>query len=311
MFEKLATRYNVENPLKQLPSTSGSFTGNTRFGSALSSPTDASVSSFSATTSYAAPTPLPSVFSPEPTHFVQPSHFGFVANVASSASSPFNSAPTATFGSPTLAHPSPPFAQHQSSGVLQSPPTLTGRNPRDLLVAFYQQHNPAKIAEVEKLLEKYRGNEEQMFRNLAKKYQLDPAIFGLAATPVLTSATPPSISSGFGKTSMLRGGQAFGGASGGGNLLDSTMHTTNMGGGFGQISSLGSTGGGFPSNAIPQAGHVFGGSSTSGFGATSFGSLASFGSSASAPPSNFSGLGSPGGFASSFGSSTPFGAPRR
>jgi hypothetical protein len=38
-----------------------------------------------------------------------------------------------------------------------------------LLAQFYQEKNPAKVSEVDKLLEKYKGNEDGMFRALAKK----------------------------------------------------------------------------------------------------------------------------------------------
>ena len=54
-----------------------------------------------------------------------------------------------------------------------------GRNPRDMLLDFYHTHNPTKVNEVENILAKYAGHEEQMFMNLAKKYNKDPSIFGI------------------------------------------------------------------------------------------------------------------------------------
>ena len=54
-----------------------------------------------------------------------------------------------------------------------------GRNPRDILLEFYQTHNPTKVNEVDKVLAKYEGKEELMFQTLAEKYNVDPSIFGL------------------------------------------------------------------------------------------------------------------------------------
>jgi len=163
-----------------------------------------------------------------------------------------------------------------------------------MLSAFYQQYNPAKVAEVDKLLAKYRGNEEQMFRNLAKKYNLDPSIFGLsAAAPAGGTFGSPSIEGtpGFGQPSVLGGVSAFGG-SGASPFGGST--SSGGGGGFGQFASSPAPGQGFGSTA--------GGS---------FGGVSSFGSLAQSP----SAAGGFGAFSSPapapFGTSTPFGAPRR
>ncbi len=56
---------------------------------------------------------------------------------------------------------------------------FSGRHPRDMLLEFYHTHNPTKVNDVDKVLAKYAGNEEQMFLNLAKKYNKDPSIFGI------------------------------------------------------------------------------------------------------------------------------------
>ncbi len=204
----------------------------------------------------------------------------------------------------SFAQPSAPVQQHLTPGISQTHATLAGRSPRDMLVGFYQNYNPSKIAEVDKLLEKYRGSEEQMFRNLAKKYQLDPAVFGLQATPVAITPTPSL--GGFGHISALGGGSTFGPSSA---SLGSPLRTS-LGGGFGQTSSLGS---GF-SQALPTSGHVFGASSSPGLGTSSFGALASFGSPPA--PAGFGSPSAPSGFGSSSGGfnafgSSPFGAPRR
>jgi len=207
-----------------------------------------------------------------------------------------------------------------------------GRNPRDMLTAFYQQYNPSKLAEVDRLLVKYQGKEEQMFRNLAKKYNLNPSVFGLSATPSFGSTPvggpggfgggPPPLSSGFGQPSSLGGGPAFGGGSA----------ATPFGGGFGHTSTLG--GGGFGAGAVatstpaPSFGaaastpspSTFGNASGGAFGSgassgpTSFGSLAqssgSGGFGSLAQSSGRGGFGSPG-TPAPFGTATPFGAPRR
>lgn len=180
-----------------------------------------------------------------------------------------------------------------SSGGQQS---FQGQTPRDMLLSFYQQKNPSKIAEVEKLLEKYRGNEEQMFRNLAKKYQLDASVFGLSAAP----ATSTFGAAGTGIPSS--GGFGSAGGFGRPSALGSSSPFGQTSGGFGQTSILGG-GATFGSSAGPS----FGGASAN------FGALASnpspFGSaSAGAFGSTGPTFGAPSG---GFGNSSPFGAPRR
>lgn len=342
MFEKLANKYKVENPLKQNVSSAGQISTSGLFGKTPDNSTNTTMASFGTPSSFqqsasAAPSsnafasmstpsttqspfgaalsaPSPSPFGAASSSATSPSPFG----VASSAPSPFSSPPVPSFGQPSFpvaqTFAQPAMTGQPSPGPAPTQVTFAGRSPRDLLVAFYQQHNAAKIAEVDKLLEKYKGNEEQMFRNLAKKYSLDPSVFGLQATPVASNPTPPH-NTGFGQLSALGGGSAFGTSNG---PLGSPLRTS-MGGGFGQTSSLGS---GF-SQALPPSGHVFGASSSPGFGTASFGALASFGSPPTAPsgfvspaaPSGFgspaasSGFGSPPGGFNTFGS--PFGAPRR
>jgi hypothetical protein len=74
------------------------------------------------------------------------------------SASPFGNAAPPLFGAPA---PSPMQPGPQK--------LFNGRPPRDLLLQFYQEKNPSKVSEVDKVLEKYRGNEETLFRNLAKK----------------------------------------------------------------------------------------------------------------------------------------------
>jgi len=71
---------------------------------------------------------------------------------------------------------------------------FAGKTAREMLTEFYERNNPQKVNDVEKLLNKYKGNEEQMFRNLALKYNLKPTEFGLndGTTPLsATQSTTP------------------------------------------------------------------------------------------------------------------------
>lgn len=165
---------------------------------------------------------------------------------------------------------------------------FNGKTARDLLLQFYKEKNPSKVSDVDKLLAKYSGREDHMFRNLAKKYNLDPSVLGV-------SAGAPAPSPGFGSPSAT---PAFGQAS---PMGTGTSPFGQSSGGFGQPSTFG--GGPKPSGTS-----TFGSGMTSSFGSSGFGSLAQ------SSPSPF-GVGQSSGFgapAASFGSvSSPFGAPRR
>lgn len=50
---------------------------------------------------------------------------------------------------------------------------------KEKLTLFYKTYNPNKLDEVDELLEKYDGREEEMFRRLLSKYRADPSVFGL------------------------------------------------------------------------------------------------------------------------------------
>ena len=168
-----------------------------------------------------------------------------------------------------------PFGSTTSSGS-----TFGGKSARDILTSFYQQHNPSKVDEIDKLLQKYVGNEEQLFRNLAKKYNMDPSMFGVssnASTPSFGSpstfgqSSAPATSSGFG-SSPFGQSSALGSSSGFGNSAPSFGQTS----GFGGVPS--GQGGGFASFSQSAQGSGFGalagstpsfGSPTGGFGATS------------------------------------------
>ncbi|RNF14308.1 hypothetical protein TcG_07819 [Trypanosoma cruzi] len=53
---------------------------------------------------------------------------------------------------------------------------------RERLVAFYQKHNPAKLCEVDSLLEAFAGREETMFAALRVKYEESDVTDGVEAT---------------------------------------------------------------------------------------------------------------------------------
>jgi hypothetical protein len=183
-------------------------------------------------------------------------------------------------------------AQSSSAISLKSGQLFTGGNPRETLLAFYNQHNPSKVAEVDRLLAKYQGKEDQMFRNLAKKYNLDPSTFGISSGPSAALAFgSPTIGAptNFGQPSALGGGSPFGAPVPAPGRFGGAI----SGGGFSQFSS--------PSSAPSPSGL----SSSGAFGSASFGALAQ-----SPAPSGFGAFGSAS-LASPFGSTTPFGAARR
>ena len=161
-----------------------------------------------------------------------------------------------------------------------------------MLTAFYQQKDPSKLASIDKFLTKYAGQEDQLFRNLAKKYNIDPSMFGVsAAAPApaagrFGAATSPG---GFGQQSTLGGGSLFG----------SPPATAPSAGGFGQASAVG---GSAPAFGTAAGGSGFGSLAQSGGGG-------GFGAAAAPAAGGFGGFGSPAPAPGAFGS--PFGAARR
>ena len=245
------------------------------FGTSAQSPFAKSNSQTTATPFGSSPAPAPSPFGNTASSTTSSSPFGSTGGLSSA--SPFGGPAAQTpFGAPS---PSPMQPNSQR--------LYNGKTARDLLLQFYKEKNPNKVSDVDKLLAKYSGKEDQMFRNLAKKYNLDPSVFGV-------SAGAPAPSPGFGSPSAT---PAFGQSSAMGTGATPFGQSS---GGFGQPSTFG--GGPKPS------GTTFGSGMTSSFGSSGFGSLAQ------SSPSPFgggqsSGFGAP---APAFGSgSSPFGAPRR
>jgi len=249
------------------------------FGSSAPSPspfgTSPGASPFGASNAQANPSPFGSSSAPAP------SPFGSTASSASN-SNPFGSAGGLSSASPFggTAAPTPFGAPSPSPMQSTSQRLFNGKTARDLLMQFYQEKIPSKVAEVDKILIKYSGKEEQLFRNLAKKYQLNPSVFGISAAAPSPGFGSPSAAPAFGQASTMGSPSPFGQSSGG----------------FGQPSSFG--GGPKPSGST--------------FGSSSFGSSGGFGSLAQSNPSPFgapsSGFGAP---APAFGSPSLYGAPRR
>lgn len=269
MFAKLAAKYGDSNPLDKAEHAMES-------SGIASAPFQSTQTTLIGGTS--TPTSAPFSFSSSS----QMSRTGTNSGTFASAASP------ASFTSQNLPSLSNFVSGHNQMGQIVGAGTTTGRNPRDVLTEFYMTYNPAKVSEVDKLLLKYRGNEDQMFRNLAAKYKLDPSVFGLpgASTQGPFQMTSPPLGA-FGQPSPLGIGSAFG------NALNSTPFGSPPGG-FGQPSALGAGLG----TITPLSGSspVFGGGGTP-FAASTFGSLAQ------SSPQGF------GGFSAQ--PSTPFGAPRR
>lgn len=300
MFNKLAKKYNAPNPLGISSEVTAS---PSPFGKATSA-TSVSTSStlgfgqsgnFGNASNSLGPTAFgQSTSAPSTTPFGKSSSstsaasFGQSSTSIASKSSPFGQPSTATPFGQTPA--STPFGQQSiqastpfgttSQGSAQ--PKFGDKTAREILVSFYQQHNPAQLGKVDQLLQKYVGNEEKMLRNLAKKYNMDPSAFGLTNTPV-----PPPASS-FGSTTP----PSFGQTSGFGASLSSSTP-------FGQSSGFGDT--------KTQSASPFGSTNTGGFGSFAqsnqsggFGSLANNSSASGFSNTNFSSQ-----------TNTPFGAPRR
>jgi hypothetical protein len=174
MFSKLAQKYKVSDPLYEHGDSKNAVTGNvSAFG----------VESVSPFTSAYSPSPFGAAQKPPlgMSPFAQPSgqqHLGG-QSVSASSASPFstNSPSTAAFGSVSSPAPafgqqnliSSPFGQPTASVPFGADPTpapaaaqthatmFGGKSARELLTSFYQEKNPSKLGEVDKLLAKYQA----------------------------------------------------------------------------------------------------------------------------------------------------------
>ena len=330
MFRKLGKKYNVPSPLdsaEKMPAFAPFGASPSPLQPAGSVPLmPVSSNSSGAPSAFGSTTGLVKSASPR----AAPSPFSSTIAKSTMGNPPFgqtSSTTTSPFGARTPSSPSP-FGQQSSeplsfgnaspaTPLMTSSTLIGGREPREVLLAFYQKYNPSKVGEIDKLLAKYKNNEEQLFRNLANKYNLDPTIFGLAPKPSIGPLASGSAQGGFGQAAPVFGT---------GSTASASTFGASSSSSFGQHLSLGSSqpaASGFGQNAIATGGHAFGASSAVGSGQATFGSLASSGSSASpfGGGANQSGFGSASGFgsmsggfgggASNIGGAAPFGGPRR
>jgi len=312
MFAKLSAKYNAPNPLSKT-------NDNLLFGSSTVDPTMS-----------LGKTPFhPSAFSntPQSDQTTQTANtpFGVAASSPSAAFGGIATAGSQSGISPSISisqgeikkssqafGASTPFGMSVSMTmpIVQPIPcstvTFCGKAAREILVDFYQQHNPSKITEVDKLLAKYAGNEENLLRNLSRKYNIDERLFGLSSLPAASDFGSSPALTPFGVSTVF--GSGFGAGSshlGGGPAPSSfgTSRTVAFGAGLSQLAS----------NAPSSIRGAFGQPTQASASSTSFsGSLGSstFGSS---PSVSFGALASGQG-GSGFGFTSPpapFGSARR
>jgi Ca2+-binding EF-hand superfamily protein len=299
LFQNLAIKYNVAvdalgnatNSQAQPPSTpvlqgikanpSASPFGNTNAFAAINKPQQPSASPFGGGSS-------PGGFGTKP---AAASPFG-VATSQPAASGGFGTALGTSFGT------SSGFGGGFGTSLQLGGPSggFGAPNPRDRLVAFYQQHNPEKLGSVDATLAKYKGQEDRLFAMLEQKYLKKPAPAagfggiqtsnafggGFGAPPNLGA---PSVAPAFGSASALGGpAPAFG-----------TASTP----GFGSASSLGGTSSFGTPAAFGAPAAVSTGGALTGGGFSSFNSqstgFASFGGGNTAAGGGFGGAAASGG----------------
>lgn len=209
-----------------------------------------------------------------------------------SSSTVFGGTPTA-FGSPqpapsttpvfgssgfqTVPTTASPQTTQSPFGAVQASPPAFGADYRTQLVNFYTKYNPSKLATVDQVLTKYRGQESKLFASLRKKYQVPPTETFNAPSSAQPGAGTPQAGTAFGQAQPSTSG--FGAPSFGSTGFGATAGTTSV---FGQqpaqqqqqqqpqAGGFGSTG--FGSTATPSSGFGGTGFGTSSFGATQGGS---------------------------------------
>ncbi|KAF4128018.1 Zinc-finger in Ran binding protein [Phytophthora infestans] len=221
--------------------------------------------------------------SPAPASAAAKSPFG---GFGASTSTPNSAAKPNPFGASPSAFSLGPAANTSSGfGAFGSTATTATTTPspfgqpavdyRQKLVEFYQKHNPSKLSSVDATLQKYKGNEEKLFQNLATKYKVN-------ASPAVQSTNSTATASPFGKPGAFS--------------TPSTSGTT-----FGSTSSAGFG----AANPAPSA-SPFGAAApaSSPFGASTSPASTAFGSTGG---SGFGGFQSTTGTALAFGTPSPFG----
>ena len=305
MFAKLSAKYNAPNPLSKTPD-------NLVFGSSTFDPTMSLEK-----------TPFhPSAFSNTPqtvqTRKTTNTPFGVAASSPSvafggiaAASSQSGISPSNSINEGEIKISSPAFGASNPYGMSVSMPmpmvqsipcspvTFGGKTAREILVDFYQQHNPSKITEVDKLLAKYAGNEENLLRNLSRKYNIDERLFGLPSLPAASDFSSSPAPTPFGVSTAF--GSGFGAGSshlGGGPAPSSfgTSRTVAFGAGLSQLRG------------------AFGQPPQASASSTSFSGSLGSSTFASSPSVSFGALASSGQGGSGFGFTSPpapFGSARR
>jgi len=74
----------------------------------------------------------------------------------------------------------------KTTEAVKRPRKEVAKTIRELIVEFYTEHNPAKLSDIDRLLEKYRGREEGMYHAICEKYDVEPKPLsdpGAAAAP--------------------------------------------------------------------------------------------------------------------------------
>jgi hypothetical protein len=287
MFGKLAKKYNAPNPLVDnnktvqsvsAPSSAASLFGSAPkpmtsqgFGSSIKSPFGQSTAPPTSTAIFGGTnkspfgqTAAPSASTPFGQKTVSSSPFGQSPPVASTPFGQSTAASSVSIASTPFGQAAPttstPFGTNNiSSGEAK----FGGKTAREILVSFYQQRNPAQLTKVDQVLAKYAGKEEQLLLNLAKKYNMDPAVFGLkaaAAPPTSGFGSPtPSFGQTLGFGSNVAAPSPFGQSAGFGGMDTQTASApSNSFGTFGQASQsvggFGSLSNNAPSTAFGGAG---------------------------------------------------------
>ncbi|KAF0711833.1 Aste57867_5091 [Aphanomyces stellatus] len=257
------------------------------FGTTAAPPTAAKPSPFGAATPPAA---AASPFGTAAPVAAAASPFGSAAPAAAAAASPFAST-TPAWGSSSA----------QPAAAFGASPAFGGVDYRAKVVEFYKQHNPDKLSEVDTVLAKYKGKEEELLQKLEAKYNKPKATgfgaqspFGAAAAPAFGSTPSP-----FGASPSAFGGNAaaspFGAAAaapafGSNPSPFGAAPPAAAAGGFGSASPFGAP----PASQVPAFGSTTGFSSTT--AAPAFGSTTQLG--------GFGGLGAS---APTFGASSTLG----
>jgi hypothetical protein len=79
-----------------------------------------------------------------------------------------------------------------------------GQDFEKILTAFYQKHNPSKVAEVNSILKKFKGHEATMFKKLAHKYNTSNPLHQDVPPPFLPGLGDVRFASPFGSPSCHR-----------------------------------------------------------------------------------------------------------